>query len=102
MYEVANTTDPSLHSHSTSNVAEEYNDLVAVPSILRYLPRPLRYENFEPIEASGLAVDAYARGTVIMSSMFLGPALLKLASEAAGCKSQLECEDAKVYGFRPS
>jgi Major Facilitator Superfamily len=63
----------------------------------------------------GLALDVYARATIGMSSIFLGPALLSLANAAAGCSNSddrdatnsdtdgttTECT-ATVYGFRPS
>jgi UMF1 family MFS transporter len=71
-----------------------------MPAVLRSVPGPFRFDN-APIEASGLAIDMYGRGAVVMSSLFLGPALLQLASEAAGCTDEEEC-DAKIYGFRPS
>jgi MFS-type transporter involved in bile tolerance (Atg22 family) len=59
-----------------------------------------------PIEATGLSIDIFARATVGMSSMFIGPALLQLASDAAGCPSNdndsdTEC-NLRIYGFRPS
>lgn len=68
-----------------------------------------------PLEAYGLAVDAYARATIGMSSIFLGPALLQLAATAAGCPLAdtddnndqdegdvyEECTNT-IHGFRPS
>jgi MFS-type transporter involved in bile tolerance (Atg22 family) len=36
-----------------------------------------------------------------MSSIFLGPALLQLATEAANCESEQDC-DARVMGMKPS
>jgi UMF1 family MFS transporter len=77
--------------------------------MLRYVPRVFKFDR-APIEATGLSLDIYARATILMSSLFLGPALLSLAAEEA----QLDCEaagvddihecvvDARVYGFRPS
>jgi MFS transporter, UMF1 family len=69
---------------------------------LRFVPKCLRFEKRgEPLEATGLAVDYYARGPILMASMVLGPALLELASQEAGCnRDGTGC--AKVYGFRPS
>eukprot|EP00986_Skeletonema_menzelii_P005784 scaffold2144_cov149-Skeletonema_menzelii.AAC.4 len=68
-----------------------------------------------PIEATGLALNSIARGAVGMSSLFLGPALLILAQnaakEAGGCDTTnnddggQECSDddeGRVYGMRPS
>jgi UMF1 family MFS transporter len=83
-------------------VHHEEQDAASVlrPTVLRSVPRLFRFDN-APIEASGLAIDMYGRGAVLMSSLFLGPALLQLASEAAGCTDEEEC-DAKIYGFRPS
>jgi MFS-type transporter involved in bile tolerance (Atg22 family) len=59
------------------------------------------------VEATGLAVDDWAMGPIFMSSLFLGPALLQLATQAAGCPylgddADMTLCDAKVYGFRPS
>jgi MFS-type transporter involved in bile tolerance (Atg22 family) len=56
-----------------------------------------------PKEATGLSLDIVGRATVAMSSTLLGPALLQLASEAAGCApdSGDKCAN-KVYGMRPS
>ena len=73
---------------------------------MRYVPRWMRFEN-APVEATGLSVDVYAKATIIMSSLFLGPALLELATDAAeqACRDEgtENCNDnAKIYGFRPS
>jgi MFS-type transporter involved in bile tolerance (Atg22 family) len=62
------------------------------------------------VEANGLALDMYARATVAMCSLFLGPALLDLANDAAGCteenpeysSSSSSMCDNTIYGFRPS
>jgi MFS-type transporter involved in bile tolerance (Atg22 family) len=92
-------------NNDESNVDETHHEhgSAVAPAILRLVPRPFRFDH-APIEASGLALDIYGRGAVIMSSLFLGPALLELAYDAAGCKQnddEVECE-AKIYGFRPS
>jgi UMF1 family MFS transporter len=67
---------------------------------LRWVPRCLRYDH-GPVEATGLALDFYARAYILMSSIFLGPALLELATEAANCESEQNC-DARIYGMKPS
>ncbi|KAI2504075.1 Vacuole effluxer Atg22-like protein [Fragilaria crotonensis] len=67
---------------------------------LRWVPPCLRYDH-GPVEATGLTLDAYARAYILMSSIFLGPALLQLATDAAGCESELNC-DARIYGMKPS
>jgi hypothetical protein len=86
----------------SSGAEHEHFEQAAFLSILRFVPSQLRFDH-APIEATGLSVSSYARGVVLMSSMFLGPALLKLANEAAGCQDGQECDDsARVYGFRPS
>jgi MFS transporter, UMF1 family len=77
-----------------------------LPAILQHVPRWMRFEN-SPIEATGLNVDIYARGTIIMSSLFLGPALLQLATESAyqACSDsgRADCnENPRIFGFRPS
>lgn len=60
-------------------------------------------------EAQGYALLTIARGGIIMSNIFLSTALIRLASESAGCVyhddddtvDNPECNE-KVYGFRPS
>ncbi|KAL7579639.1 hypothetical protein ACA910_021791 [Epithemia clementina (nom. ined.)] len=73
---------------------------------MAWIPNWLRFDH-APSEATGLSLDNYARGHVMMSSMFLGPALLELASAAA----QAQCTNnatttttsaCKIHGFRPS
>jgi MFS-type transporter involved in bile tolerance (Atg22 family) len=74
----------SLTSHN-NNSNDDDTSPVIIPS-----------SNNNPPEVTGLALDMFARGTIFMSSIFLGPALLELATEAA--------PDAggRLYGFRPS
>ena len=69
-----------------------------------------------PSESTGLSLDFYARGHILMSSLFLGPALLELAQAAAGsrCLDSTDPTDedsftndemsshCKIYGFRPT
>lgn len=91
-----------------------------LPRLARaWIPACLRYDDpAVPVEATGLAVDKWAMGPLFMSSIFLGPALLELATKAAGCpyntnKNNIDDDNAtdatedticenKVYGFRPS
>eukprot|EP00977_Amphora_coffeiformis_P000687 scaffold149_cov179-Amphora_coffeaeformis.AAC.10 len=110
-------TPPVLQKDHDSFQASEHNEnseesifiindgLAPLPPAARYVPRCLRYDHGAPMEATGIAVDKWAMGPVFMSSMFLGPALLQLATEAAGCvyneTEETICEN-KVYGFRPS
>ena len=70
-----------------------------------YVPSLFRFEIKSPVEATGLAVNALARGTVGISTLFLGPALLKLANDAAqeNCEAWGDCSDGgRVYGMRPT
>jgi MFS transporter, UMF1 family len=84
--------------------------------VLKYVPRLFKFDR-APIEASGLSVDVYARATILMSSLFLGPALLQLASNEAEAYCLLGDDPsigndsilmdaclagAKVHGFKPS
>ena len=64
-----------------------------------------------PIEVKGCAIDVYARAPIYMAAFFVGPALLKLASQQAiemnGCSAEdngyEECvEESRIYGFKPS
>lgn len=69
------------------------------PALL-HVPSFFRYDN-GPLEATGLNIDFYTRATILMSSIFLGPALLQLASDAAGCDSEQSCNN-RIYGMKPS
>ena len=51
-----------------------------------------------PIEATGLAYNSFARGAVAMSTIFLGPALLKLAEEAATSNNNCNYDEDNHYG----
>lgn len=65
------------------------------PLSFRFVPWLFRFDHGPP-EATGLAIDIYARGAVLMSSLFLGPALLELAANAA------KENDGRVYHMKPS
>lgn len=80
------------------------------------IPRLFLFKNDTPIEATGLAFNSIGRGAVIMSTIFLGPALLKLAAVAATSNcyaggadydddhSEAECINGggRIYGMRPT
>jgi len=58
-----------------------------------------------PIKATGVALDMCVKATIIMSSLFIGPALLELATAAAqrDCVAEgNDCQEAKIHRFRPS
>jgi UMF1 family MFS transporter len=76
-----------------------------------------RGDNVPPIEATGLALSSMARGAVSMSTIFLGPALLRLAKNASRAADGSICDDrdddennadeydessCRVYGMRPT
>jgi MFS-type transporter involved in bile tolerance (Atg22 family) len=87
---------------SLSALGSTYSEPHApLPLAMRSIPRLFRFDNAKP-EATGLAIDMYARGTILMSSLFMGPALLSLARNAA----QEQCndcgDDARIYGMKPS
>ena len=93
----------SLQLESTSHKSDD--DSIQPNSIVKFLTRPFSFGPDAPIEATGAAVDIFARATIGMSAMFLGPALLELASLAAGCPdsetSDEDC-DLTIHGFHPS
>ena len=104
------STSSSPRSTSPSHGAigdDADNDIFATR--LARVPRLFRYDDGPP-EATALALDIFARATILMSSIFLGPALLELASEAVvrECQhldgeQQTACvEDGRIYGFYPS
>ena len=87
------------------------------PSPLVYrVPRIFRFANDDgdvPIEATGLALCSMARGAVGMSTIFLGPALLRLAKDASHTADGSVCDrydegeydgtsSCRVYGMRPT
>lgn len=67
-----------------------------------------------PLEATGLSLNSFARGAVGMSTLFLGPALLVLAKEAAAASAvqsgqsnreegiDENNDEGRVYGMRPT
>ena len=85
----------------------EIVDNTTHPEILRRIPRLFRYDDAAQ-EATALTMDIFARATILMASIFLGPALLELASQAveescASNENKEECiENGRVYGFKPS
>lgn len=100
-------SDIDASEHSADDAAvylTPTDDQQTLPAAaLRWVPRCLRYDHGAPVEATGLAVDNWAMGPIFMASMFLGPALLQLATEAAGCVyNEDDICDNRVYGFRPS
>lgn len=81
--------------------------LARVPRLFRY-----DYAHHNP-EATALTLDIFARATILMSSIFLGPALLELATDALERKchehypteaeQEQQCmEDGRIFGFYPS
>lgn len=99
--------------------------LTPMPLHFRWIPCCFRYDH-GPLEATGLTLDAYARGYILMSSIFLGPALLQLATAAAAAATTVgtacivtanddddvvtastdatttTCQVARIYGMKPS
>jgi MFS-type transporter involved in bile tolerance (Atg22 family) len=81
------------------------------PLFFRYIPSMLRFDH-APTEATGLGMDMFARITVFAASVFLGPALLELATNEAGeqCvgssgdnEAYVAClKGARIHGFLPS
>ena len=87
----------AIHISLSANVKQD----APLPLAMRRIPRFFRFDNAPP-EASGLALDAYARGTILMSSLFMGPALLTLANDEAQEQCDNCGEDARIYGMKPS
>ena len=71
------------------------------------VPRMFLFADIEgaPPEATGLALCSIARGAAAMSTIFLGPALLRLAQDASVCddgESGSSSSSCRVYGMRPT
>jgi MFS-type transporter involved in bile tolerance (Atg22 family) len=116
-----NALESSSLFHDNNNKNEVTNDAV-VSAACHQKQRHNPHNNNLPqkMEATGLALNSIARGLVGMSSLFLGPALLILAQDAAvkeggGCndsnnnyngQDDSSCNDndneGRVYGMRPS
>lgn len=105
----SNSDDTSSQgNYSASTLAEQAS---SVP-FQRYIPILFLFDN-GPVEATGLAFNSFARGAIAMSTIFLGPALLLLAEEAAEANcdeddnadnaGNSECGDGgRVFGMRPT
>jgi hypothetical protein len=91
--------DDAHPSHDT--LSEDVKLNAPLPRAIRRIPCFFRFDNVPP-EATGLSLDAYARGVVLMSSLFMGPALLTLANEEAQASCDSCGEDARIYGMKPS
>jgi len=83
------------------SLSDDVKTNAPLPLIMRRIPRLLRFDDGPP-EATGLSLDAFARGTILMSSLFMGPALLTLANKAAQEKCNDCGDDARIYGMKPS
>jgi hypothetical protein len=105
MSERGNYGEPGSYSEKSQLIAKSDAD--------KDSKQPSKYLLYQdsPIEATGCCIDVYARATIFMSTFFVGPALLKLASqqaiEIAGClevdEGYAECAKAsRIYGFKPS
>ncbi|KAI2499021.1 Vacuole effluxer Atg22-like protein [Fragilaria crotonensis] len=70
------------------------------PPIFRLVPHVLRFDN-SPTDATGLSLDYLARACIVMSTVFLGPALLDLSTQAAHCPNMQDCDE-RVFGMKPS
>lgn len=104
--ELDQCTNTNRDAANYSGSLELDNDNAPLPLVMRRIPRFFRFDNAPP-EATGLALDVYARGTVLMSSLFMGPALLTLATAEAeascGADQGAACgEDVRIYGMKPS
>ena len=76
------------------------------PLFFFWIPRCFRFDK-APTEATGLTLNCWARGHVFVTAVFIGPALLSLANDAAveNCpvNDDAYCQNhVKVHGFLPS
>lgn len=107
---------PSHHASPPATPAVQNEAPTSIIPYERHLPRIFLFDGDSPPEATGLALHGVARGAVVMSSLFLGPALLRLAvAEAEGnCNGGSghndgegagdHCDDGggRVYGMKPT
>ena len=70
------------------------------PRIFKHIPSLVRFDN-SPTDATGLSFDYLARACIVMSTVFLGPALLDLSTQAAHCPNMQDCDE-RVFGMKPS
>ena len=115
----------TVHNDDNDNDNDDNDDnndkLAFVPRWLRLDAGGTNPHQPPPLEATGLSLDIFARATILMSSLFLGPALLQLAAQACAEKAASDAEsnpdetssssslnqqdgnqECRVYGFRPS
>jgi MFS transporter, UMF1 family len=78
--------------------------------ILKYVPSIFRFDR-APIEATGISLDSFTRGSVLATHWFIGPVILSLAqhqvrkecTEEVATADFSECEaNGRVYGFKPT
>ena len=111
--------DDDDDTNSIGNDGMHMSSIGRRPFFFRYIPRCMRWDynghddRHSPIEATGCAVDMYARATMYLVGIFVGPALLELASSQAAAEAScdtvegdrdscIEGGEARVYGFKPS
>lgn len=98
-----NSQDDSIESPNNVDGIHEHPR----PFFFHYIPSPFRFDN-DPVEATGLTLDMFARATILMAGIFLGPALLELATAEAveQCDIDIDeetcAENARIHGFKPS
>eukprot|EP00536_Pseudo-nitzschia_multiseries_P010942 jgi/Psemu1/326233/estExt_fgenesh1_pg.C_3520006 len=100
----SNLTNSDKNSYFSVEDIERRSLVRSNDSVSRYLCLPYP----DSPEANGCVVDVFARATIVLSSFFVGPALLKLASQQSidNCESMDNYEkcmmDPRIYGFKPS
>jgi MFS transporter, UMF1 family len=95
----------SMDSHGGyGGICQDYKAtkecLFTRPSVFDSIPKFLRFDS-SPTDATGLSFDYLSRASIIMSTVFLGPALLELSTQAANCPSMQDCDE-RVFGMKPS
>lgn len=105
-YTAMNEDSAPLH-HDHVHVIRRHEQ---IPSYFRCFPKLCGFRDGS-VEATGLSIINFGKGAVTMSTIFLGPALLYLANDAAqaNCTTNkqdvdLQCNEneLRVYGMKPS
>lgn len=91
----------SISEHAAQDI-----DRLQAPAWLSWIEFPFRVADGSGNkvvlpEATGWAMDSAVRGPLFQFETFIGTAILRLATQAAGCRNPTKCSKT-VYGLKPS
>ncbi len=90
----------------SEHASQDSQDRLLAPPWLSWLEIPFRVADGSGNkvvlpEATGWAMDSAARGPLYQFETIIGTAILRLATQAAGCRNPTTCQKT-IYGLKPS